>query len=291
MHYYQHHIGDFIKDTARLNDSQCMAYLRLIWVYYDTEAPLKNDIDALAFEIGANVSDVHQILNRFFFMHEDGFWHHSRCNKVILEFREKSEKAKKSANARWSNANAMRTHNERNANVPVSDANHNPITNNPVTKEKNPARGTRLPADWTLPDDWKDEAKQIRPEWPDHHVQRVADGFKDYWLAKAGKDAAKANWLATWRNWCRNDKAQIYGVLNGQHQNTLGGNSGKNRPGGSAFDKVVNEINAARQRDGRTPMGHDDAALRPQVDQQLWGDTGPDGGVGGIIEGDFTRND
>lgn len=27
--------------------------------------------------------------------------------------------------------------------------------------------------------------------------------FRDYWSAKAGKDAAKLDWLATWRNWLR----------------------------------------------------------------------------------------
>lgn len=212
MHYYQHHIGDFIKDTARLNDAQCMAYLRLIWLYYDTESPLNNDIDALAFEIGASASDVGQILKRFFFLHEDGLWHHPRCNKEILAFREKSDKAKKSADARWNNANAMRTHSERNANEPVSDANQYPIpsTQEPLPKKQPSARGTRLPVDWKLTDELKAIAKQIRPEWPDNHIQRIADGFRDYWLAKTGKDASKADWVATWRNWCRNDKSTVW---------------------------------------------------------------------------------
>ena len=31
----------FHKDTSRLNDRQCMTYLRLIWLYYDQESPLK----------------------------------------------------------------------------------------------------------------------------------------------------------------------------------------------------------------------------------------------------------
>lgn len=129
MNYYQHHIGDFIRDTSRLSDQQCMAYLRMIWMYYETEQPLESDIDALAFKIGANESDVQQILKHFFFEH-DGRWHNSRCDKEILAFRGRSEKAKKSADARWSNAKAMRAHNERNANEHVSDANQEPVTNN-----------------------------------------------------------------------------------------------------------------------------------------------------------------
>lgn len=109
MNYYAHHIGDFIRDTARLSDAQCMAYLRMIWRYYETEQPLDGDVDALAFRIGATTSDVHQILKHYFFLHE-GRWHNSRCDKEILAYRAKSNKAKKSAQARWSNANAMRTH-------------------------------------------------------------------------------------------------------------------------------------------------------------------------------------
>ena len=130
MHYYQHHIGDFIRDTSRLSDSQCMAYMRLLWVYYESEKAIENDIDAIAFKIGANALDTHQILKHFFFLHDDGLWHQARCDKEIIEFRGKSEKAKNSANARWINANAMRTHSERNANASVLDANHEPVTSN-----------------------------------------------------------------------------------------------------------------------------------------------------------------
>lgn len=137
MNYYQHHIGDFIRDTSRLTDSQCMAYLRLIWIYYETEEPFECDIDAVAFKIGASASDVRQLTNIFFFEH-NGKFHHSRCDKEILAFRDKSKKAKKSANARWDNANAMRTHTERNANAPVFDANQEPVTSNhkPIKETK-----------------------------------------------------------------------------------------------------------------------------------------------------------
>jgi hypothetical protein len=29
--------------------------------------------------------------------------------------------------------------------------------------------------------------------------------FRDYWTGKAGKEARKADWGATWRNWCRRE--------------------------------------------------------------------------------------
>jgi len=205
MNYYQHHIGDFVRDTARLSDSQCMAYLRLIWMYYETEQPLENDIDAIAFRIGANASDLHQILKHFFFLHEDGFWHHSRCDKEILAFRERSEKAKKSADARWSNANAMRPHSKRNANAKVSDANQEPVTNiktykppvddrgddllgpenqfsddNPVDQQADSATGhTNGGAGGLPPADHHADPQCGSTQVPDCPVQRIVDLYHD----------------------------------------------------------------------------------------------------------------
>lgn len=31
--------------------------------------------------------------------------------------------------------------------------------------------------------------------------------FSDFWIAKPGKEGVKLDWLATWRNWVRNEKA------------------------------------------------------------------------------------
>lgn len=136
MHYYPHHIGDFTRDTARLSDAQCMAYLRMIWAYYDTEKPLPDNPESLAFQLGTSADLVRQILQHYFVL-TDGAWRHARCDAVILEYKAKSGKARESANARWKNAGAMRTHTGRSANEPKNDANQEPITNNqePLIKE------------------------------------------------------------------------------------------------------------------------------------------------------------
>lgn len=65
-------------------------------------------------------------------------------------------------------------------------------------------RGTRLAADWHLPDDWRLWCIEHRP---DLNVDEVAEQFRDFWVAKPGKDGRKADWLATWRNWCRSQKS------------------------------------------------------------------------------------
>lgn len=68
-------------------------------------------------------------------------------------------------------------------------------------------RGSRLPPDWqpNLDDRAYAEGLGLDPT-------RVAEAFRDFWHAKAGKDAVKLDWSATWRGWCRRD-AERGGVL------------------------------------------------------------------------------
>ena len=67
-------------------------------------------------------------------------------------------------------------------------------------------KGSRLPADWVLPQEWHVWVVSEFPNWPMSHLNAISRDFADYWQAKAGKDAIKADWFATWRRWCR--KAQ-----------------------------------------------------------------------------------
>lgn len=297
------YIGDYIADTMHLTCEQHGAYLLLMMAYWRKGGPLpSNDASLSAIcRLSLDAWSIHKaVLMEFFDTSKGGVWIHGRIEKELSESIDKkekaAEKARKAAEERW-RLERIKAENATSTEQALLDDCPSPSPSPSPTKkpkENRSGSGTRLPADWELTDELKAIAKQIRPEWPDNHVQRIADGFKDYWLAKSGKDATKADWLATWRNWCRNDRTQITGAFgNGQHQNPFGGNSGKggNRSGGSAFDKVINEINAARQRDNREPMGNHGPAVRPQVDQQLWGGTGPDGSMGGVIEGDFTRDD
>lgn len=55
-----------------------------------------------------------------------------------------------------------------------------------------------------MPADWIQWARTEQPTWTPEHMATVAAMFKDFWIAKAGKDGAKLNWQATWRNWVRN---------------------------------------------------------------------------------------
>lgn len=63
-------------------------------------------------------------------------------------------------------------------------------------------RGSRLPDDWTLPDDWRQWALTNCPASSTADVDREALKFANFWQAKAGANACKLDWSKTWRNWC-----------------------------------------------------------------------------------------
>jgi len=208
MHYYQHHIGDFIRATSRLNDAQTMAYLRLLWMYYESEKPLKPDTKILAFQIGTDIETAQLLLDAFFILCADG-WHHTRCDQEIQEYRsfryKKSKAGKASAEQR---KNSRLTDDEQVLNECSTDVqltnNHKPITNNqePI-KRVEKQRGTRLPANWEPSDE---DIAYCKKERTDLQWQRVAENFRDYWLAQAGSKAVKMDWSRVWKTWVRNEK-------------------------------------------------------------------------------------
>lgn len=65
------------------------------------------------------------------------------------------------------------------------------------------AKGTRLPLGWVLPKRWGDWALQERQDLTAEDVRSEAECFADHWHSKAGADARKVDWEATWRNWVR----------------------------------------------------------------------------------------
>jgi uncharacterized protein YdaU (DUF1376 family) len=185
-----------------------MAYLRLLWMYYDSEKPLKPDIKILAFQIGASHEDTELLLESYFVLCENG-WHQKRCDKEIEEYREllnkKSNAGKASAEQR-KNRRLTDVEQVLNSSATVEQLtnNHEPITNNhsieePPTKQR--TKGSRLSTDFELPETWTEFCQTERP---DLNPQKVFDSFKDYWVAKAGSQGVKLDWQATWRNWVRN---------------------------------------------------------------------------------------
>lgn len=64
-----------------------------------------------------------------------------------------------------------------------------------------PKKATRIPEQFTVTEDMVDWARE---NTPDVDGRTETAKFIDYWTAKSGRDAAKLDWIATWRNWMRN---------------------------------------------------------------------------------------
>ena len=138
MHYYQHNIGDYRRDTNFLTLLEHGVYRQLLDQYYLNEKPLPCDLDKIYRLIMAKTDQEQEatriVLSDFFMKTEDGYIH-KRCDDTINEFQNKSEKAREAAQVRWGNANAMQTHSKRNANGMLTN-NHKPITNNSITNNQ-----------------------------------------------------------------------------------------------------------------------------------------------------------
>jgi len=154
MHYYQHHIGDFIKDTSFLTNEEVGIYLKLLWLYYDTEKPLPNSMFELSMKVNGRDKEglISGLLEMFFVLEEDK-WHHKRCDKEISHYRQQLEAASKAGKA----SAAKRAMNKRSTSVqrPLNDRsttvqptnNQQPITNNQEPNIKTSSASSLKPID------------------------------------------------------------------------------------------------------------------------------------------------
>ena len=202
MHYYQFHIGDYISHTRHLSLMEDLAYRRLLDFYFLHEQPIKHRDIARQIGMRDHEEDVMTVLNEFFISTEDGFVS-PRADKEIQQYKEFAEAGKRGAAKRWAKAPDGEANSPPNATL-IATNNHKPITNNQKPIVEKSQRGSRLANDWVLPEEWKAWANKERP---DLDAKQVFEQFRDYWCAKAGKDAIKLDWQATWRNWVRNQKA------------------------------------------------------------------------------------
>jgi len=146
MHYYQHHIGDFIKDTSFLTNEEIGIYLKLIWLYYDSEKPLPNSIFELGMKTGTrdNQEVLEGLLEMFFVLDEQNkCWHHTRCDKELEHYKQQLTTASKAGKASAlkramskSPTSVEQALDERSTDVQPTN-NQEPITNNHKPKREN----------------------------------------------------------------------------------------------------------------------------------------------------------
>lgn len=112
-----------------------------------------------------------------------------------------SEKRRKAAETRWSNASAEQVHSK-----PVQeDAEiRKGIGIDPSSTKKDDAakRGTRIPEPFIVTSTMRSE---MNDECPTLDVDQTTKQFVDYWRAASGRTSVKKDWVAAWRFWMRKD--------------------------------------------------------------------------------------
>lgn len=208
------YIADYLADTMRLSTEQHGAYLLLLMDYWRS-GPLPDNDQVLASIARLSIDrwgETRGLLVGFFSV-IDGFWVHKRVDVEMakaIAFRER-QKANGSKGGRPKQPKENPWVNPRGN--PEETPSPSPT---PTHKEQEKAgaagapqnRGSRLAVDWSLPNDWRAEATDSGV--PAGSIDLEARKFRDYWCAKTGKDATKLDWLATWRNWCRNAAERTY---------------------------------------------------------------------------------
>ena len=200
MHYFQFNIADYRSATVHLSNEEDLAYRRLLDMYYDMETKIPLDTQWVARRIRVDAEVIRNVLTDMFEQHEDG-WFHARCQETIEHYHAMAEKNRANGKLGGRRKNPVGSDSQ-----PIAKATNNQEleTNNQKPIVEKSQRGSRLANNWILPDEWEYWANKERP---DLNAKQVFDQFKDYWCAKAGKDAIKLDWQATWRNWVRNQKA------------------------------------------------------------------------------------
>lgn len=184
MHYYQHNIGDYARDTGHLSVIEHGIYrLLLDWCYLN-EKPITTE-QAMRIARGFQV-ETQSVLSEFFKLESDG-WKHTRVIKEINDYRVKAEKN------RQNGAKGGRPKPNNNQVGSQSDAKHNPnqepITKNqePITKEIKPRASRKAQPDGCL------SVSDLVAQGVDE--QHASDWFKAR-KSKGAKSLTKTAWDA-----------------------------------------------------------------------------------------------
>ena len=184
MHYYQFNLGDYAAKTQHLDEMEDLAYRRMIDLYMRLESPLPNDEKEIArlIRMRSHTESISNVLRDFFELTHNGYVDQS-LQDIVDKYKEKSYKAKKSAEARWkkespvdrknTDANALETQCEGNAN-------HKPITNNQEPITKNHKTNKKLPSVYT---------EEFETIW-----KIVSEGYKKTNDEKGNKIQALKSW-------------------------------------------------------------------------------------------------
>ena len=240
MLYFKFHIGDWASGTMGTTELERGIYLDLLLYSYAKERPImRSECERIARTYTPEGKKAMEYVLERFFVKDGDCYRNQRVDKEIPHGKDKSEKARASANARWSkekqalaqnsepestsnsqserNADAMRTQSERNATEECERNAEAMLTNNQEPTNSNVADKPRhtshtakkvhlSEAFSALTEEWRQYAKQTRP---DLDPDKVFARFRFYWTSGKGGNRLRTarGWTTGWQNWLKNEES------------------------------------------------------------------------------------
>ena len=204
--YMQFYVGDYIQKTLHLTTEQNGAYLLLLFAMWQGDACLPNDASKLARiarvspkRWGAIWSEIER-----FFTVDDGVIRQDRLTREFQKVLSISAERKTSGSL-GGKAKALKDNVVRLATAngllwqSDSESESDKKEEKREAKASHKNRGSRLPADWSLPSDWREWA--ISRGLSAGMTEIEGERFANYWVAAAGAKGVKMDWKRTWQNW------------------------------------------------------------------------------------------
>ena len=214
MLYVMLHLGDWSSWTRLYSLLERGILIELIAMYFSNESAINPSL----FEritrryTEEELKAFNFVIEDFFYLGDDGLYHNDACDQIIAKSKEKSEKARKSIQARWSKkTDEQRSKYERNTDEILTNS-QEPITNNQeVSKEKREKKPLVFPAD--LPADVRDEWVAYKKKMCRSCTQRMVDDIVEQArlagmsLADAMVYQMKKGWKGFEAEWVRSSSS------------------------------------------------------------------------------------
>lgn len=214
--YMQLYVADYLGDTRHLTTEQHGAYLLLLMAMWRAGGRLPNEAAKLARIVGLTPAKWARLEGDVmaFFQADGAALKHSRIEKELQKYSQTVEKRRqsgsrggmaKSLNYKGSDIASAKHLLGKNPSIcgHISEPEPEEVTlvtsiSAQSAETKTGKRGTRLPENWE-PSAIDQEAAR-KEGLSDDDIGRAAREFRNYWCAKAGRDATKVSWPLTWAN-------------------------------------------------------------------------------------------
>lgn len=208
--YYPMYPRDFYEGTLQMSLECKGAYIMLLNLMYTRNGPVADEPGYLARYVGCSIRKWQKLRLEMIGLGkitvENGFIRNSRADQELLKrVSYQDQKRENRSNPNKIKAEKSRSRGGRAKPEPDTEPVEKEEAN--ASSQKPGAKGSRLPPDWALPDDWLADANSIalkaKQPLSEQEIRNESDKFRDYWVGRPGAGGRKSDWRGTWRNWVR----------------------------------------------------------------------------------------